>query len=360
MEKSKKAAYVVLWVAAVILFSAFIPLAASAQGEGSLVPCGLTGQQDTPDRICNFCHLFQLAQNILNFIWTYIAVPLAALMFLIGGVYMILPSTKSGNYEQGKRIITATLIGIGITFFGWIFVDWFIKSLMGYQENKFGPWNQVRCAQPATTDDSDFDGILDINDNCPNTPNPDQRDTDGDSIGDACDTDIIISGYKCNNQEIALAGAVTGLSSGSTNTCGGVGAFDTLSDVSQKMPPPVCFPSCRLTPTRPCPADANVHLSTAMLNALSNMDANGLRFIINSLTTGPHSSGSSHYTGNAVDLKFAGTSYPALESALRASGATFVQCEVGEVTTPCSGAPDHIHATFPSFSGQLVECSTLP
>ena len=37
--------------------------------------------------------------------------------------------------------------------------------------------------------DTDNDGISDINDNCPQVPNPDQTDTDGDNIGDACDTD---------------------------------------------------------------------------------------------------------------------------------------------------------------------------
>lgn len=38
--------------------------------------------------------------------------------------------------------------------------------------------------------DTDDDGIPDVDDNCPNTPNADQADTDGDGIGDACDDDI--------------------------------------------------------------------------------------------------------------------------------------------------------------------------
>jgi hypothetical protein len=37
--------------------------------------------------------------------------------------------------------------------------------------------------------DSDEDGIPSVNDNCPNTPNPDQLDTDNDGIGNDCDPD---------------------------------------------------------------------------------------------------------------------------------------------------------------------------
>jgi len=36
--------------------------------------------------------------------------------------------------------------------------------------------------------DSDDDGIPDCNDNCPDVGNPDQTDSDGDGIGDACES----------------------------------------------------------------------------------------------------------------------------------------------------------------------------
>ena len=35
--------------------------------------------------------------------------------------------------------------------------------------------------------DGDGDGVYDARDNCPLTPNADQRDTDGDGVGDACE-----------------------------------------------------------------------------------------------------------------------------------------------------------------------------
>ena len=38
-----------------------------------------------------------------------------------------------------------------------------------------------------TAEDGDGDGFLGLQDNCPNVYNPDQRDSDGNGIGDACD-----------------------------------------------------------------------------------------------------------------------------------------------------------------------------
>src|SRR5690606_7299046 len=40
---------------------------------------------------------------------------------------------------------------------------------------------------PSVLVDSDGDTIADSIDNCPETPNPDQADSDGDGIGDVCD-----------------------------------------------------------------------------------------------------------------------------------------------------------------------------
>jgi hypothetical protein len=42
------------------------------------------------------------------------------------------------------------------------------------------------CGETQVDDDADDDGILDLEDNCPYAFNPDQADTDGDGIGDAC------------------------------------------------------------------------------------------------------------------------------------------------------------------------------
>ncbi|MFI1772532.1 thrombospondin type 3 repeat-containing protein [Thalassobellus citreus] len=45
----------------------------------------------------------------------------------------------------------------------------------------------VLVCSPTSNNDSDDDGILNVNDNCPNNYNPDQADEDTDGIGNVCD-----------------------------------------------------------------------------------------------------------------------------------------------------------------------------
>lgn len=79
-----------------------------------------------------------------------------------------------------------------------VFVDWVVPSgsfnvrvdIKGQSPRDENPANDSALTglfYPET--DGDGDGIIDKNDNCPNLSNPDQADTDGDGIGNACDTD---------------------------------------------------------------------------------------------------------------------------------------------------------------------------
>lgn len=47
--------------------------------------------------------------------------------------------------------------------------------------------------------DTDNDGIIDSEDNCPETPNPNQADLDNDGIGDFCDEDYVMPLNLCEN-----------------------------------------------------------------------------------------------------------------------------------------------------------------
>ena len=50
-------------------------------------------------------------------------------------------------------------------------------------------WGSMSLTRLATPVDTDGDGVIDTSDNCPDEANADQRDTDADGEGDACDGD---------------------------------------------------------------------------------------------------------------------------------------------------------------------------
>ena len=60
-----------------------------------------------------------------------------------------------------------------------------IKSIDETIESKYFFSDDFHLASNYT--DTDSDGVIDLVDNCPTVSNPDQADTDGDGIGDACD-----------------------------------------------------------------------------------------------------------------------------------------------------------------------------
>lgn len=142
---------------AVLLFVSAVPFDIEAQG--GLVPCGTS---TTPP--CQPCHIFSLIQNIFNFIWKFLALPLAILMFAYGGFLMIVPGIGGEKsvpmYQKGKKVLTNTIIGILIIFLAWLTIDTIIKALagqlgssspaliparVGFSPGNLGPWNKIEC-----------------------------------------------------------------------------------------------------------------------------------------------------------------------------------------------------------------------
>src|SRR3989338_2622443 len=121
-----------------------------------IVHCGT--QKDASGTVinpCSTCDVFVIGQRVLNFIWWFIAAPLAVLMLLWSGFLMIIPIVGGEGgpmYERGKKAFFNTIIGILIIFFAWVAIDTVVKLLAGQigsgrpaELNQYGPWNTINC-----------------------------------------------------------------------------------------------------------------------------------------------------------------------------------------------------------------------
>lgn len=120
------------------IFSAIlIPFAAFA----GIVPCGTS---DTPE--CNICYLFQLIDNLVDFLLEVIALPLAVVMFLYGGFMWITAAGDPGKITKGRNALQYAVVGMIVAFAAWLIIDTILKALlaggMGNIEG-WGVWNKI-------------------------------------------------------------------------------------------------------------------------------------------------------------------------------------------------------------------------
>ncbi len=92
-------------------------------------------------------------------------------------------------------------------------------------------------AVPNLSPDADMDGVADNNDNCPNTYNPDQFDTDADGIGDACDMNVVCgdadgSGYIDVSDAVFLVDYIFGGGGSPVPLCSGDALGDGSVDIA--------------------------------------------------------------------------------------------------------------------------------
>ena len=106
-----------------------------------LVPCG--PGTDKPN--CQFCDLLTLFQGLISF-GVMIIFPIATIMIIIGGFYIMTARENPGQSQKGRQIITTAVIGILIALLSWIVLDTIFKVLAtNWSETKLGPWNQINC-----------------------------------------------------------------------------------------------------------------------------------------------------------------------------------------------------------------------
>jgi len=105
-----------------ILF--FIPVSTFALCEGPIVPCGREG---TPP--CTLCHLFEIFNNILEFLLTCVVPIIGGAMLVFGGAVFLISGADPNLFAKAKGIVTATIVGIIIVFSSWVLLNTFLTFI---------------------------------------------------------------------------------------------------------------------------------------------------------------------------------------------------------------------------------------
>ena len=116
-----------------VLFILVAPALSLAQSADSdLIPCGRTGQAE-----CHFDDLITLINNVIKFIFVYLAIPIAAIMFAYAGVTLVTSGGSTEARSKAKTIFTNTAIGLIFIAASWLIIN-IILTTLGYNGEWFG------------------------------------------------------------------------------------------------------------------------------------------------------------------------------------------------------------------------------
>lgn len=134
-------------IGAALFLGIFMGLPALAAG--GLIPCDGACPPNSANCVpCTPCLFLQLVVNIANFIVKNVVPPLAGLLFLVGGIMMVMTTGSESRFKKGKDIIVNTGIGVVIVLGSWLIINTLILAVAS-QDAGYDPqrWWVVNCAR---------------------------------------------------------------------------------------------------------------------------------------------------------------------------------------------------------------------
>ncbi len=89
-----------------------------------LITCG-----NDPNNVCTYNDFKTTLDRVVQFSILYIAIPAAAIVMIIGGIFMIFDGGSESRFKQGKKMIQGVVIGLLITLGAWIIVKTILNLL---------------------------------------------------------------------------------------------------------------------------------------------------------------------------------------------------------------------------------------
>ncbi|MCX6731510.1 MAG: hypothetical protein NTX55_00795 [Candidatus Parcubacteria bacterium] len=111
----------------------------------ALVPCGVSPGVG-PVKECTVCDLFVLVKKVVDFLTEAVAMPVAVIILIYGGIMMLTSGGSEDKIRKGKSAVWGAVWGLVIVFAAWLIIDTIIKWLgtggQGVIQN-WGPWNSI-------------------------------------------------------------------------------------------------------------------------------------------------------------------------------------------------------------------------
>jgi hypothetical protein len=111
----------------------------SPQFSGGLVPCG-TEKDPITKKILNKCtydHIFELINNVINFILYILAIPIAAIMFAYAGFLYLTSGGDTGKVSKATSIFGDVAMGLVFVAGAWLIIKT-VLSILGYDGSWIG------------------------------------------------------------------------------------------------------------------------------------------------------------------------------------------------------------------------------
>jgi len=127
-----------------------IPVIANAQKWGwwrPIVPCGINSDPSR-NQPCEFCDIFKLFKNILDFFTFELVPPLTAGFFAYAGILLLISSGDSRKKQQAKRIATDVVIGFVLVYGAWLIVTTLMEILFSGVDQD-NDWWKIECKGPS-------------------------------------------------------------------------------------------------------------------------------------------------------------------------------------------------------------------
>ncbi|MCX6752483.1 MAG: hypothetical protein NTZ87_03220 [Candidatus Nomurabacteria bacterium] len=116
-----------------ILIAPVISFAQADVWKGLVPPCSV--DQITKQCVWGFNELMTLINTVIHFILFYMAIPIAAVMFVYAGFKMVTSGGSAEARGQAKNIFTNAVLGLVIAAAAWLIIRT-ILSILGFD----GAW----------------------------------------------------------------------------------------------------------------------------------------------------------------------------------------------------------------------------